>query len=97
MMMTLVSYDVSTVDAAGRKRLRKVAKECVNYGQRVQNSVFEVDVDYGTFLKLKDKLMKIIDEEQDSLRFYYLGNNWKRRVEHIGAKETYDPEGSLIL
>lgn len=75
MMMTLVSYDVSTVDAAGRKRLRKVAKECVNYGQRVQNSVFEVDVDYGTFLKLKDRLMKIIDEEQDSLRFYYLGNN----------------------
>ena len=96
-MMTLVSYDVSTVDAAGRKRLRKVAKDCVNYGQRVQNSVFEVDVDYGTFLKLKDRLMKIIDEEQDSLRFYYLGNNWKRRVEHIGAKETYDPEGSLIL
>ena len=96
-MMTLVSYDVSTVDAAGRKRLRKVAKECVNYGQRVQNSVFEVDVDYGTFLKLKDRLMKIIDEEQDSLLFYYLGNNWKRRVEHIGAKETYDPEGSLIL
>lgn len=96
-MMTLVSYDVSTVDAAGRKRLRKVAKECVNYGQRVQNSVFEVDVDYGIFLKLKDRLMKIIDEEQDSLRFYYLGNNWKRRVEHIGAKETYDPEGSLIL
>lgn len=96
-MMTLVSYDVSTVDAAGRKRLRKVAKECVNYGQRVQNSVFEVDVDYGTFSKLKDRLMKIIDEEQDSLRFYYLGNNWKRRVEHIGAKETYDPEGSLIL
>ena len=96
-MMTLVSYDVSTVDAAGRKRLRKVAKECVNYGQRVQNSVFEVDVDYGTFLKLKDRLMKIIDEEQDSLRFYYLGNNWKRRVEHIGAKETYDPEVSLIL
>ena len=96
-MMTLVSYDVSTVDAAGRKRLRKVAKECVNYGQRVQNSVFEVDVDYGTFFKLKDRLMKIIDEEQDSLRFYYLGNNWKKRVEHIGAKETYDPEGSLIL
>lgn len=96
-MMTLVSYDVSTVNAAGRKRLRKVAKECVNYGQRVQNSVFEVDVDYGTFLKLKDRLMKIIDEEQDSLRFYYLGNNWKRRVDHIGAKETYDPEGSLIL
>ena len=63
----------------------------------MKNSLFEVDVDYGTFLKLKDRLMKIIDEEQDSLRFYYLGNNWKRRVEHIGAKETYDPEGSLIL
>ena len=74
-MMVLVSYDVSTSTAEGRRRLRKVAKECVNYGQRVQNSVFEVDVDYGTFLKLKDRLMKIIDEEQDSLRFYYLGNN----------------------
>ena len=97
MMMVLITYDVSTEDNAGKTRLRKVAKECVNYGQRVQNSVFEVDVDYGTFLKLKDRLMKIIDEEQDSLRFYYLGNNWKRRVEHIGAKETYDPEGSLIL
>ena len=96
-MLVLITYDVCTQDAAGKKRLRKVAKECVNYGQRVQNSVFEVDVDYGTFLKLKDRLMKIIDEEQDSLRFYYLGNNWKRRVEHIGAKETYDPEGSLIL
>lgn len=96
-MMTLVSYDVSTVDFAGKKRLRKVAKECVNYGQRVQNSVFEVDVDYGTFLKLKDRLIKIIDEDQDSLRFYYLGNDWKKKVEHIGAKETYDPEGDLIL
>ncbi len=96
-MMTIVSYDVSTIDAAGRKRLRKVAKECVNYGQRVQNSVFEVDVDYGTFLKLKDRLIKIIDKDTDSLRFYYLGNNWKKKVEHIGAKQTYDPEGSLIL
>lgn len=96
-MMTLVSYDVSTVDSAGKKRLRKVAKECVNYGQRVQNSVFEVDVDYGTFLKLKDRLIKIIDEDQDSLRFYYLGNDWKKKAEHIGAKETYDPEGDLIL
>ncbi|MDD6485111.1 MAG: CRISPR-associated endonuclease Cas2 [Clostridiales bacterium] len=96
-MMTLVSYDVSTVDAAGRKRLHKVAKECVNYGQRVQNSVFEVDVDYSTFLKLKDRLIKIIDKDKDSLRFYYLGNNWKNKIEHIGAKETYDPEGALIL
>lgn len=96
-MMTLISYDVSTVDAAGRKRLRKVAKECVNYGQRVQNSVFEVDTDYATFLKLKDRLEKIINIEKDSLRFYYLGNNWKNKIEHIGAKETYDPEGALIL
>ncbi|MGN0655285.1 MAG: CRISPR-associated endonuclease Cas2 [Ruminiclostridium sp.] len=96
-MMVIVSYDVSTVTANGKKRLRKVAKECLNYGQRVQNSVFEVDVDYGTFLKLKDKLVKIIDEEEDSLRFYYLGNNWHRRVEHIGAKQTYDPEGVIIL
>ena len=96
-MLVLITYDVNTQTSAGKRRLRKVAKECTNYGTRVQNSVFEVDVDYGTFLKLKDRLMKIIDEEQDSLRFYYLGNNWKRRVEHIGAKETYDPEGSLIL
>lgn len=96
-MMTLVSYDVSTVDAAGRKRLRKVAKECVNYGQRVQNSVFEIDVDYGTFLKVKDRLLKLIDDKQDSLRFYYLGSNWQRRVEHYGAKATYDPEGTIII
>ncbi len=96
-MMTLVSYDVSTVDKAGRTRLRKVAKACQNYGQRVQNSVFEIDVDYGTFLKLKDTLTELIDPAQDSLRIYYLGNNWKHRVEHIGAKETYDPEGALIV
>lgn len=96
-MMTLVSYDVSTVDPEGRKRLRKVARECTNYGQRVQNSVFEVDVDYGTFLKLKNKLEKIIDVEKDSLRIYYLGNKWESKIEHIGAKETYNPEGALIL
>ncbi len=96
-MMTLVSYDVSTVDSDGRKRLRKVAKECVNYGQRVQNSVFEVNVDYGTFLKLKDRLVKIIDPDNDSLRIYYLGNNWKSKIEHIGAKETYDSEGAIIV
>lgn len=96
-MMTLVSYDVSTTNSAGRKRLRKVAKECVNYGQRVQNSIFEIDVDYGTFLKVKDKLLKLIDEKEDSLRFYYLGNNWQRKVEHYGVKETYDPEGTIII
>ena len=96
-MMTLVSYDVSTTDNKGKTRLRKVAKECQNYGQRVQNSVFEIDVDYGTFLKVKDKLLKIIDLKHDCLRIYYLGNNWKHRIEHYGTKETYDPEGVLIF
>ena len=95
--MVLISYDVSTIDKGGKTRLRKVAKECQNYGQRVQNSVFEMDLDYSTFLKLKDRLLKLIDEKQDSLRFYYLGNNWERRVEHIGAKETYNPEGVIIV
>lgn len=96
-MMVLISYDVSTTDLSGRRRLRKIAKECVNYGQRVQNSVFEVNVDYSEFIKLKDRLLKLIDESEDSLRIYYLGNNWKRRIEHFGAKETYDSEGTLIL
>ncbi|MGN0575384.1 MAG: CRISPR-associated endonuclease Cas2 [Ruminococcus sp.] len=96
-MMVLVSYDVSTADSKGKTRLRKVAKVCQNYGQRVQNSVFEVAVDYGTFLKVKESLLKLIDEKNDSLRFYYLGNNWHRRVEHYGAKETYDPEGVVII
>ena len=96
-MMTLVCYDVSTENKAGKTRLRKIAKECMNYGQRVQNSVFEVDVDYGTFLKLKDRLLKIIDDSEDSHRIYYLGNKWKKNVEHLGVKETYDPEGVIIL
>lgn len=82
--MVLISYDVSTTSPAGKKRLRKVAKECQNHAQRVQNSVFEADLDYSSFLKLKEKLMDLIDKEEDSLRFYYLGNNWERRVEHIG-------------
>lgn len=96
-MMILISYDVSTTDVAGRKRLRKVAKECQNHAQRVQNSVFEADLDYGSFLKLKAKLIKEIDPEQDSLRFYYLGNQWEKKIEHIGAKQTYNPEGVIIL
>ena len=96
-MMVLICYDVNTATASGRKRLQKVAKECQNHAQRVQNSVFEADLDYSSFLKLKDRLEKLIDKEVDSLRFYYLGNNWKRRVEHIGAKETYDPEGVIII
>lgn len=96
-MMVLISYDVSTADKAGKTRLRKVAKECQNHAQRVQNSVFEADLDYSTFMKLKYRLIKLIDQEHDSLRFYYLGNNWDKRIEHIGAKETYDPEGVIII
>ncbi len=96
-MMVLISYDVSTIDSKGKTRLRKVAKECQNHAQRVQNSVFEADLDYSTFLKLKDSLLKLIDPEQDSLRFYYLGNNWERKVEHVGAKKTYNPEGVIIV
>ena len=96
-MMVPISYDVNTVDKAGKTRLRKVAKECQNHAQRVQNSVFEADLDYSTFMKLKDRLIKLIDHEHDSLRFYYLGNNWDKRIEHIGAKETYNPEGVIII
>lgn len=96
-MMVVISYDVNTIDKAGRTRLRKVAKECQNHAQRVQNSVFEADLDYSSFIKLKDKLLKLIDNNEDSLRFYYLGNNWERRVEHIGAKNTYNPEGVIII
>lgn len=96
-MMVLISYDVSTTSSAGKTRLRKVAKECQNHAQRVQNSVFEADLDYSAFLRLKDRLIKLIDQEQDSLRFYYLGNNWEKKVEHIGAKETYNPEGVIII
>ena len=96
-MMVIISYDVSTSDPDGERRLRKVAKECQNHAQRVQNSVFEADLDYSAFLKLKSRLVELIDRDKDSLRFYYLGNNWERRVEHIGAKQTYNPEGVIIL
>ncbi|MCK4257571.1 MAG: CRISPR-associated endonuclease Cas2 [Halanaerobiales bacterium] len=96
-MMVLVTYDVSTIDPAGKKRLRLVAKQCKNYGQRVQNSVFECLVDPTQFAELKHGLEKIINQEKDSLRYYYLGKNWKKRVEHVGAKEAYDPEGFLMI
>lgn len=96
-MMTLVSYDVSTADAAGKTRLRKVAKTLEDYAQRVQNSVFEVNVDYATFLTVKEKLVEIINPEKDSLRFYYLGNDWKKKVEHVGAKAGYDSEGLIMF
>lgn len=96
-MMVIISYDVATTTEGGKMRLRKVAKACQNHAQRVQNSVFEADLDYSTFLKLKVELTNLIDDSQDSLRFYYLGNNWKPKVEHIGAKAAYDPEGVIIL
>ena len=96
-MMVLITYDVSTITSDGKARLRKVAKQCVNYGQRVQNSVFECLLDPAQFVVLRSKLEKIINVEEDSLRYYYLGSNWKKRVEHIGAKATFDPEGSLIV
>ena len=96
-MLVLITYDVNTETPAGKKRLRKVAKTCVNYGIRVQNSVFECVVDSVTMLSLKNELSKIIDEEKDSLRFYYLGNNYDKKVEHIGAKETINVEKPLIF
>ena len=96
-MMVLITYDVNTTGDGGKKRLRKVAKLCENFGQRVQNSVFECLVDPTQWTELRHKLEKTIDEEQDSLRYYYLGANWHRRVEHVGAKETYDPEGVMIV
>ena len=96
-MMTLVSYDVSTADAGGKTRLRKVTKTLEDNTLRVQNSVFEVNVDYATFLTVKEKLVEIIDPEKDSLRFYYLGNDWKKKVEHVGANAGYDSEGLIMF
>jgi CRISPR-associated protein Cas2 len=95
-MMVLITYDVSTETEAGKSRLRKVSKKCEDYGQRVQNSVFECIIDGAQLIQLKDKLLKIIDPEVDSLRFYYLGDRWRNRVEHIGAKSGIDLEGVLI-
>lgn len=96
-MFVIISYDVNVTSEGGAKRLRKVAKECQNHAQRVQNSVFEANLDYSKFLKLKAKLLKLIDEDCDSLRFYYLGNDWKKRVEHFGANKGYDSDGVIII
>ncbi len=96
-MMVLVAYDVNTEDPIGKKRLRLVAKICKNFGQRVQNSVFECLVDPAQWVILREGLMKTADLEKDSLRFYFLGANWQKRVEHAGAKVSYDPEGLLML
>ena len=96
-MLVLITYDVRTDTDERKKRLRKVAKECCNYGQRVQNSVFECVMDAAKCRLVKDKLLKIIDENEDSIRFYYLGNNYKTKVEHFGTKESLDVEGVLMF
>lgn len=95
--MVLITYDVNTTDAAGRKRLRRIAKTCVNYGQRVQESVFECDVDSATLVSLKAQLLEIMNSEKDSVRIYHLGNSWHGKVEHYGAKPGYDPDGFMCL
>ena len=96
-MLVLITYDVHTEDAAGRKRLRQIAKQCVNYGQRVQNSVFECLLDAAQCRMLQAKLCKIMDPEKDSLRFYYLGNHYENKIEHFGAKVSYNLEDVLML
>lgn len=96
-MLVLITYDVNTESEGGKRRLRRVAKQCVNYGQRVQNSVFECVMDAAKCREVKNKLEKIIDKDKDSLRFYYLGNNYKSKVEHVGAKESFDVEETLII
>jgi len=96
-MLVLITYDVNTETAGGRKRLRQTAKICTNHGQRVQNSVFECEVDAAQFVLLKSKLIKTINEETDSLRFYSLGNNYKNKVEHYGAKPSFDVAAPLIV
>ncbi len=96
-MLVLITYDVNTEDAAGRKRLRKIAKQCTNYGQRVQNSVFECLLDAGQCRLLQSKLLEIMDPSRDSLRFYYLGNKYQTKIEHFGVKDSYDPEGTLMV
>ncbi|MDR3165852.1 MAG: CRISPR-associated endonuclease Cas2 [Synergistaceae bacterium] len=96
-MMVLITYDVNITSEGGTRRLRRVAKLCENFGQRVQNSVFECLVDPAQWADLKHKLEHEIDADNDSIRYYFLGANWKRRVEHVGAKSSYDPEGLLIL
>lgn len=96
-MLVLITYDVNTENAAGRKRLRQIAKQCVNYGQRVQASVFECLLDAAQCRVLQARLCAIIDPERDSLRFYYLGNRYENKVEHFGVKQAYDPEGILLV
>ena len=97
MMLVVVAYDVSTESDAGKRRLRRVAKLCEDVGQRVQNSVFECLVDAAQWTKLRARLVAEAQAAEDSLRFYFLGDNWRYRVEHVGAKKTYDPQGPLVV
>lgn len=97
LMLVLITYDVSTVDASGKRRLRNVAKKCVAHGQRVQNSVFECYLDAAQYKQLRSELAQIIELEQDSLRFYILGNHYQTKVDHIGAKASYKAEEFLSL
>ena len=97
MMLVVVAYDVSTESEEGRRRLRHVAKVCEDFGQRVQNSVFECLVDAAQWTRLRARLVGEIKSAEDSLRFYFLGDNWQRRVEHVGAKPSYNPQGPLIV
>ncbi len=96
-MLVLVSYDVSTVDRRGRARLRRVAKTCLNFGQRVQNSVFECNVDPAQWAALRQSLLDLYEDDEDSLRFYFLGSNWERRIEHHGLKKAVDLDGPLLV
>ena len=96
-MLVLITYDVNTEDSAGKRRLRQIAKQCVNYGQRVQNSVFECLLDAAQARMLQHTLFEIMDAEKDSLRFYYLGNHYQSKVEHYGSKKSYEPEGVLMV
>ena len=96
-MLVVVCYDVETTDPAGQRRLRQVAKTCKDYGQRVQFSVFECQVDPAQWTALKQKLIDRINQETDSLRFYFLGANWRKRVEQIGLKKSYDPDEPMII
>jgi CRISPR-associated protein Cas2 len=96
-MLVLITYDVNTVTAEGRKRLRQIAKTCTDYGQRVQNSVFECELDAAQLVMVKAKLTKIMDKNTDSLRFYSLGNNYKTKIDHYGAKQSFDVTEPLII
>ena len=96
-MLVLITYDVNTEDADGKRRLRQIAKQCVDYGQRVQNSVFECSLDAAQLVMLQSKLCDLIDNRKDSLRFYLLGNHYENKIQHFGVKAGYDPNDTLIV